>query len=88
MTNSKDEVPDPQTLSRIMDQLLETLRTSLRRGDVISRFSSTKYVLMLPTLTYENGEMVISRICKKFRSECKLKDVKLHTTLQPLDPIL
>ncbi|MGI5967984.1 AfsR/SARP family transcriptional regulator [Anaerotruncus rubiinfantis] len=88
VTNSKDEVPDPQTLSRIMDQLLETLRTSLRRGDVISRFSSTQYVLMLPTLTYENGEMVISRICKKFRSECKLKDVKLHTTLQPLDPIL
>lgn len=87
VTDRNNNVPEPKALSVIMDQLLNSIRRSLRKGDVVSRFSSTQFVLMLPTVTYENGQMVLERICKKFRASYHNKNVKLHTNLQPIDPI-
>ena len=42
---------------------------------------------MLPTLTFENGEMVIKRILENFYRKYKGPAVKIHTKLQPLDPV-
>ena len=87
LTDRKNQVPELPLLSAAMDQLLESVQLSLRKGDVVSRFSATQYVLMLPTLTYENGRMVLSRIEKRFKQDFRGKEIKLHTALQPLDPI-
>ena len=72
---------------RSMERLLETLKGSLRRGDVVARFSATQYVLMLYTLAYENGEMVLERISRRYAANYRNPRVRLNTTLQPLDPI-
>jgi DNA-binding SARP family transcriptional activator len=87
VTDQNNQVPELPLLGKVMDQLLESVRLSLRKGDVISRFSATQYVLMLPTLTYENGRIVLSRIEKRFKQDFRGKEIKLHTALQPLDPL-
>lgn len=87
VSDTENNVPELRLLARGMDHLLECIRLSLRKGDVVSRFSPTQYVLMLPTLTYENGEMVLERIRRRFRQEFRNKDFRIHTTLQPLLPV-
>lgn len=87
LTDHKDEIPEAAALSKAMDQLLQSACQSLRKGDIVSRFSATQYVLMLPTLTYENCQRVLSRIVKRFKLHCRSKEIKLHTTLQPLEPL-
>ncbi|MFV0401930.1 MAG: BTAD domain-containing putative transcriptional regulator [Oscillospiraceae bacterium] len=73
--------------NRVMDALSATIQKSLRKGDVYSRFSASQYVLMLPTLTYENCEMVMNRILKRFRQTCRVKGISVHATIHPLDPV-
>ena len=88
VTDMHDGVPEIKLLGKTMKQLLETIRNSLRKGDIVSRFSATQYVLMLPTVTFENGSMVLDRIVKRFRAEHPSTLVKLHSKLLPLDPIM
>lgn len=88
ITDQDNQVPETSHLSKAMDQLLQSAYQSLRKGDIVSRFSATQYVLMLPTLTYENCQRVIARIAKRFKLDFRSKDIKLHTTLQPLEPLL
>jgi hypothetical protein len=42
---------------------------------------------MLPTLTFENGEMVLERIRKRYRNDYRGRGVTITASLQPLDPI-
>lgn len=71
-----------------MNELLKTVQNSLRKGDVISKFSPTQYVLMLPTLTYENGRMVMDRICRRFHETTRFHNIKIATDLRPLDAMM
>ncbi len=88
MTNLSGEVPDLKMLDSCMEKLQNCVRVSLRRGDVVSRFSPTQFVLMLPTLTFENGQMVMERIVKRFRRDFPRLQVMVQTNLQPLDPVM
>lgn len=88
VTDGENNVPELKLLGGIMDNLLQIIRQSLRKGDVVSRFSTTQYVVMLPALTFENGRMVLDRIHRKYKVAYRTKNVKLHTTLQPLDPVM
>ena len=72
-------------LNVAMDQLLEAIKNSLRKGDVVSRYSGMQYVVMLPALTYEDGEMVMNRITNNFYKQIRRKPVKLHYRLQQLE---
>ncbi|NLU32008.1 MAG: hypothetical protein GXX04_05245 [Clostridiaceae bacterium] len=66
-----------------MDKLEKVIVSSLRKGDVVSRFSPTQFILLLP-LSYENGEKVIARILDRFRSEYKNPLIKIDTNLEPV----
>jgi GGDEF domain-containing protein len=70
-----------------MDNLFEVIKSSLRRGDVFSRFSATQYVLMLPTLTYENCEMVMERVIRRYRQTFRAKAAEIIASVQPLSPV-
>ena len=78
---------DTHTHQSAMRHLLEALVGSLRRSDVLARFSATQYVTLLFTLSYENGCMVLDRISRRFNNSYRNPKIKLITTLQPLDPI-
>ena len=79
------EVPELGLLNATMDLLLEVIKTSLRRGDVVSRYSGAQFVIMLPALTYEDGETVMQRIVSNFYRKHKRYLLKLHYKLQQLD---
>ena len=70
-----------------MDKVKSAIQSSLRRGDVAALFSPSQYVLMLPTLTFENGQMVMERIIRRFKKDNPRLQAMLLHRLQPLDPI-
>ena len=55
-----------RSLDCAMDNLLEVVRSSLRRGDIVSRCSISQYILMLPNANYENSCKVCQRIIRTF----------------------
>ena len=78
-----DELPQ-KTLNRAMHRLSETIRTSLRSGDVYTRYSISQYLVMLPNVSAENGAKVLDRIAAAFRRENPKSPAFLRTSLQPM----
>ena len=52
---------NPLKLDDIMKQLLEVLRFSLRKGDIITHYTASQYALLLPLKSYDNGKLVMER---------------------------
>lgn len=81
--------PDPdarEALPREMKNLLEVASSSLRNCDVMARFSPTQYVLLLPTVTYESGQMVLDRICRAYRRKFPRSKMEVVGKVRPLQP--
>lgn len=77
--------PPSSVLNQSMPQLLEVIRTSLRHGDVVSRFNLNQYVLLLPSVTHETGSMVLERIKKQFDRVHTAAKISLQCQLRPLE---
>lgn len=75
-----------RSLGICMENLLEVIRSSLRRGDVASRCSVSQYILLLPQANYENSCMVCDRIVKTFGRQYPHSPAVLRFSVQPLDP--
>lgn len=88
ITDLNDDVPTVSLLNRGMDHLLQIIHRSLRKGDVVSRFSSTQYVLMLPSVSFESGEKVLVRLLRNYKNSFRNDPIKLYSKLLPLDPII
>lgn len=69
-----------------MERLREIVNNSLRRGDIYTRYSISQYLLMLPTASFENSEMVVNRIVRSYRRQYPKADVSIRYKLLPLDP--
>lgn len=78
-----DELPQ-KALNRAMHKLSETIRTSLRGGDVYTRYSISQYLVMLPNVSAENGAKVLDRIATAFRRENPKSPAYLRTSLLPM----
>jgi hypothetical protein len=61
-----EEEPSLLLLDGVMRGLLEILRSHLRKGDVISRYSSTQYAVLLPMGSFAGGATVMDRVKKTF----------------------
>ena len=86
ISNLKGELLKPAVQTRAMDELGESIRNSLRRGDIFSRYSVSQYLMLLPTATYENGETVLKRIIQNFKKEYSRKDLSITYSLQSVTP--
>lgn len=73
-----------RTLNRSMHQLSEAIRTTLRSGDIYTRYSLSQYLIMLPNVSAENGAKVLDRITAAFRRNNPKSPAYLHTSLQPM----
>ena len=67
-----------------MAGLEEILRKNLRRGDIVTRFDDYVLALLLPTVNYQSGAMVMERIEHIFYSAYARDRVPLHTRITPL----
>ena len=72
--------------SKVMEQLGQSLRMNLRRGDTISQCSVSQYIIMLPKANYEDSCMVCRRLIAAFNRANPHTAVKLHYMVQPLTP--
>ncbi|MCL2677969.1 MAG: hypothetical protein FWE85_02825 [Clostridiales bacterium] len=79
-------VPKPPVLTSCMDKLLKSITYSLRRSDVVARFSRSQYIILLRSLTYENGLEIISRISKFFSKSNNNPRIKIDITSEMMEP--
>ena len=75
-----------RSLERIMEQLGQQIRLNLRRGDTISRCSTTQYILMLPKANYEDSCMVCRRVINAYHKAFPHTHVRIKFLVQPLTP--
>lgn len=75
---------NPLVLDSAMKHLLDVLRTNLRRGDAVSRFSSMQYVTLLLSVTYESGKQVMERIKQQFYKRYPHASLIMNYKLRPL----
>ena len=76
---------DPLVLDSIMREFLEIARHALRRGDTISRYSATQFVVLLPAVTYESGNLIMDRIKKAFHRTYIKSSAIVSYKLRPLN---
>lgn len=86
VTGAEGKPISKRSLNRIIDQLGQTLRTNLRRGDVISRCSASQYIILLPKANYENSCMVCRRCIAAFQRKHPHVAAKIQYLVQPLTP--
>ena len=65
----------------IMSGLADILRDHLRKGDIITRFSPTVIALLLPTVNYKSGTMVMERIRRLFFERFPNSDIPFNYRL-------
>ena len=66
ISDRNGNIPSLNKLDAAMKRLLDAINLSLRRGDVVSQYSGAQYVILLPSITYEDSNMVLERIVKQY----------------------
>ena len=67
-----------------MAGLQEILRSNMRKGDIITRFSENMYVMLLPTVNYSTGSMVMERIEHIYYQEYPSSAIQFFSRISPL----
>ena len=78
-------VPPLKVLNTTMDLLLDVLVHSLRRGDVVSKYSGAQYVVLLPSANFEDSNMVMERIVSAFYRQHRRNVLKLTYKIRELE---
>lgn len=81
------KMPKSSIMAKAMMALGEAITSSLRRGDTYTRYSVSQYMILLPTASYENGEIVLKRICSNFKRKYSRKNLIINYTLQAVLPM-
>lgn len=59
----------PRSLGKVMDRFQETLRSGLRRGDIVSKCGADQFIIMLHNAGYEDSRSVCRRLMIAFSRE-------------------
>ena len=73
-------------LSKTMDRLENTVRRSLRRGDIITRCSATQLIVMLLSADFENSQRVCDRFTTMFYNEHPHCRCVFECEIRPIQP--
>lgn len=68
-----------------MSMMQTVLLSSLRTGDVISKYSASQFIVMLPTCQYETATMVMERIQDKFYESDKKRKLVIRYSVDEID---
>lgn len=66
------------------EKLKSTIIHNLRKSDVVTAYSATQFIVMLPMINYENAEAVTKRVLKKFHYRYRHDDIKIQTRISEL----
>lgn len=73
-----------KVVTKSMKNMKEILESSLRVGDIIARYSSSQYIVLLPTCTFEDATKVMQRLLNKYYVGIKNNRTKVQYNLQEL----
>lgn len=80
------EKPDDDQLEAGMDTLFTAIQDTLRKGDVFTKFSSSQYVVMLPSANAEKGgQIAAKRLQTAFNEMNKNGRIEMKTDLTMMD---
>ncbi len=85
---SNDRNLSRRSLDTAMENLLTLVLSSLRQGDVVTRYSASQLIIMLPQANYENSRMVCQRIIKGFTRQYPHSPVNIQFSVHPLEPTI
>lgn len=75
-------MPPLNQLNPAMDHLVKVIASSLRRGDVVTRYGACQYAILLPSANFEDSTMVLDRIVNNFTKSYPARSLHLHYTIQ------
>ena len=67
-----------------MAGLQQILKSNMRKGDIITRFSDNTYAMLLPTVSYSTGNMVMDRIENLYYQEYSSLAINFFARISPL----
>lgn len=71
---------------RIVEQLGNQIRLTLRQSDAFAQCSTSQYILMLPQASYENSLKVCQRIVETYQKRYPHVGVRIEYHVKPLVP--
>ncbi len=84
MLGQPDGSLSPVSRESGMAGLQEILKNNLRRGDIVTRFSENVFAMLLPTVNYSTGPMVMQRLEDLFKREFPAGNIAFHSRISPL----
>lgn len=85
ISTAEREMPR-QTIDRVMGQLSQQIRLSLRRGDVFCQCSVSQFTVLLSRANFENCQMICDRILRNFRRAYPYVPIRIACQIRPLSP--
>lgn len=86
LSDRNGDLPKAELLTAAMNKMQYCIVHSLRKGDVVAKYSAAQFVVTLPLTTYENGEAVLSRIVDRFKRSFNNYAIQINTRLDQVDP--
>jgi len=75
---------DSEADRRAVDNFQDVLVNSLRSGDVVSRFQTNQYLVLVQTMQVEGPEIAISRVMDGVQKAGLTKRLEIRTKIQPI----
>jgi len=72
----------PEVLNKAMTELERAIVVSLRQGDVTTQYSSFQYVVLLMSVSSENGEKIAKRICDTWEKLNEYEGIALEYSIK------
>lgn len=72
-------------INKGMEQMEKVLLDSLRQGDVVTRYSASQFIVLLPACQYENARKVLDRIQYRFYSVDRKGRIKIQYSLDEME---
>ena len=80
--------PPLRMLNDYMDKLGDCIQNTLRRGDVVSKYSVSQFILLLPVPTVEKGRVPLDRMIAQFTERYPRCPLLLRGSIRQVDPVL
>lgn len=82
---SDKKEPDPIEKDETMRELTEIMKHHLRSSDIITRYSSDQFLLLLAMKTYDDGKSALERIRRAFYASGNATDFSFHYRISPME---
>ena len=79
--DTNDQSLDSIRQDNVMSGLMDICKENLRKGDIVTHFAPTIVALLLPTVNYETGHMVMERLRQLFYKRYPNSDIPFHYRL-------